>query len=187
MNSDDIENLTRLIQEAARGNRAAFEDLYRQTSPRLYSVALQILRNSAWAQDILQESFITIWHKAASYQPGLSSPQTWLTHIVRNRAIDGLRTGSARYEITSDDELDTLVSNSFVNDDPLQHIHDGVQNLRLKQCLSGLPSDQQQTVVLAYYQGMSHAEVSEFLRQPLGTIKSWIRRGLEQLKGCLGL
>ncbi|TBL83405.1 sigma-70 family RNA polymerase sigma factor [Hafnia alvei] len=187
MNNGDIEPLTRLIQEAARGNRAAFEDLYRQTSPRLYSVAVQILRNPTWAQDILQESFITIWHKAATYQPGLSSPQTWLTHIVRNRAIDGLRSGSARYEIPTDDQFDTEMSDNGINDDPLQHIQDNVQNLRLKECLAGLPSDQQQTVVLAYYQGLSHGEVSAFLHQPLGTIKSWIRRGLEQLKGCLGL
>lgn len=73
MNNGDIEPLTRLIQEAARGNRAAFEDLYRQTSPRLYSVAVQILRNPVWAQDILQESFITIGTKRLPISQGLAA------------------------------------------------------------------------------------------------------------------
>lgn len=97
-----------LMQAVALGDRNAFEQLYRQTSPRLFDVALRLLRRQSWAEEVLHESFISVWNRAASYDPNLSSPLTWLTHIVRNKAIDWLRGAGGRAGQTEEEWLDDL-------------------------------------------------------------------------------
>ncbi|RJT15157.1 RNA polymerase sigma factor [Rahnella inusitata] len=173
-----------LMSAMAVGDRQAFEQLYRLTSPRLFAVALRMLRRHAWAEEVLHDSYITAWNRAASYNPALSSPMTWLTHIVRNRAIDWMR---GRDNQT--DELDDSVADLYVeqSDEPLQRLQQDSDAKILANCLAHLPAEQRQSLILAYYQGLSHGEVSSHLQQPLGTIKSWIRRALEHLKSCVGL
>ena len=173
-----------LMSAMAVGDRQAFEQLYRLTSPRLFAVALRMLRRHAWAEEVLHDSYITAWNRAASYNPALSSPMTWLTHIVRNRAIDWMR---GRDNQT--DELDDSVADRYVeqSDEPLQRLQQDSDAKILANCLAHLPAEQRQSLILAYYQGLSHGEVSSHLQQPLGTIKSWIRRALEHLKSCVGL
>lgn len=173
-----------LMSAMAVGDRQAFEQLYRLTSPRLFAVALRMLRRHAWAEEVLHDSYITAWNRAASYNPALSSPMTWLTHIVRNRAIDWMR---GRDNQT--DELDDSVADRYVeqSDEPLQRLQQDSDAKILANCLAHLPAEQRQSLILAYYQGLSHSEVSSHLQQPLGTIKSWIRRALEHLKSCVGL
>ena len=173
-----------LMSAMAVGDRQAFEQLYRLTSPRLFAVALRMLRRHAWAEEVLHDSYITAWNRAASYNPALSSPMTWLTHIVRNRAIDWMR---GRDNQT--DELDDSVADRYVeqSDEPLQRLQQDSDAKILANCLAHLPAEQRQSLILAYYQGLSHGEVSSHLQQPLGTIKSWIRLALEHLKSCVGL
>lgn len=173
-----------LMSAMAVGDRQAFEQLYRLTSPRLFAVALRMLRRHAWAEEVLHDSYITAWNRAASYNPALSSPMTWLTHIVRNRAIDWMR---GRDNQT--DELDDSVADRYVeqSDEPLQRLQQDSDAKILANCLAHLPAEQRQSLILAYYQGLSHGEVSSHLQQPLGTIKSWIRRALDHLKSCAGL
>ncbi|KAB8310987.1 MULTISPECIES: sigma-70 family RNA polymerase sigma factor [Rahnella] len=173
-----------LMSAMAVGDRQAFEQLYRLTSPRLFAVALRMLRRHAWAEEVLHDSYITAWNRAGSYNPALSSPMTWLTHIVRNRAIDWMRGSDNQL-----DELDDDVMNSDASDvdEPLQRLQQDSDAKILAACLAHLPAEQRQSLILAYYQGLSHGEVSSHLQQPLGTIKSWIRRALDHLKSCVGL
>ncbi|MFK3839983.1 RNA polymerase sigma factor [Serratia sp. NPDC087055] len=175
-----------MMKAIGRGDRQAFEQLYRQTSPRLYAVALRILRRQSWAEDVLHESFISVWNRAASYDPLLSSPLTWLTHIVRNRAIDWLRSAGGK-AAEREDELVDFDGDGDSFAEPAEALERSQEGEKLTACLDHLPTDQRQSIVLAYYQGMSHGEVSVYLQQPLGTVKSWIRRALDHLKDCVGL
>ncbi|WP_431222264.1 sigma-70 family RNA polymerase sigma factor [Serratia sp. L9] len=173
-----------LMQAVALGDRNAFEQLYRQTSPRLFAVALRMLRRQAWAEEVLHESFINVWNRAASYDPQLASPLTWLTHIVRNRAIDWLRGSGGHAAETEEEWLD---NSGEMAEEPTYQLMRTEEAGKLAECLNHLNAEQRQSIVLAYYQGMSHGEVSAHLQQPLGTIKSWIRRALDHLKDCVGL
>lgn len=173
-----------LMQAVALGDRNAFEQLYRHTSPRLFAVALRLLRRQSWAEEVLHESFISVWNRAASYDPDLSSPLTWLTHIVRNRAIDWLRGAGARAAQNEEEWQDDQGTST---EEPINQLLLGEEAGKLAECLNHLNVEQRQSIVLAYYQGMSHGEVSAHLQQPLGTIKSWIRRALDHLKNCVGL
>lgn len=174
----------RLLAAISMGDRTAFKVLYDNTSPRLYAVALRLLKRPAWAEEVLQECFVTVWNKAESYEATSSSPMTWLTHIIRNRAIDWLRGADARLA-----ELDDAAMASLTDpgDTPLDSLLRNDASRRLGNCMNLLAAEQRQCLVLAYYHGLSHEQVANTLRRPLGTAKSWIRRGLKQLKECLGL
>ncbi|MEO6984061.1 MAG: sigma-70 family RNA polymerase sigma factor [Paralcaligenes sp.] len=173
-----------LLSAVSQGDHNAFETLYKSLSPRLYAVALRVLKRPVWAEEVLQDSFITVWNKASSYNAASSAPLTWLTNIVRNRAIDWLRGADNRC-----DELDDLTLNELPSLDrnPLEQLLQDDSAHRLRDCLGQLSAQQRQSIVLAYYHGLSHDEISTQIGSPLGTTKSWIRRGLSQLKGCLGL
>lgn len=178
------ESQIKLVKSVASGNREAFEQLYRQTSPHLFAVALRMLSNRAWAEEVLHDSFLTVWNRSEAYDPTLSSPITWLTHIVRNRCIDSLRSRQnlrGRIEEEYDDQL--YVTAAEQHEERYHPDHIGI----LDECLEHLESCQRQSVVLAYYRGMSHPEIADWLGQPVGTVKSWIRRALEHLKTCVGL
>lgn len=173
-----------LLQAVASGDRQAFESLYRQMSPHLFAIALRMLRRRSWAEEVLHDSFIIVWHRAASYNPELSAPGTWLTHIVRHRAIDCLRL--RENNLGGFDESEDHEALASVASDAEQ-LHSSIEVQRLNECLGHLPVDQRQSVMLAYYQGLSHGEIAAWLQQPLGSVKSWIRRALEHLKSCVGI
>jgi RNA polymerase sigma factor (sigma-70 family) len=184
--------LAALLARVSLGDRAAFGTLYRQTSAHLLGVVLRIQRDRAQAEDVLQEVYVNVWRAAQSFDGRLSQPLTWLTSIARNRAIDALRrhrtepaTVSSTVVGADDDEHDML--HNFASDDPgpTDLLEQAADARALKQCLGGLSGEQQQCVALAFYQGLSHAEVAAHLRQPLGSVKSWVRRGLMALKSCL--
>src|SRR3546814_1790 len=172
-----------LLSAVSRGDRSAFEALYTSVSPRLYAVALRLLKRPGWAEEVLQDAFIIVWNKAASYDGTRSAPLTWLTNIVRNRAIDWLRVADNRWV-----ELDEIILSELPSTgrNPLEQLEQSDSNHHLNDCLGLLSPEQRQSIVLAYYHGLSHDEISSQLRRPLGTTKSWIRRGLKQLTGCLG-
>jgi len=177
------EALEALLSRCALHDQRAFAELYRYTSAKLFGVALRILRREDWAEEVLQESFVNIWNHAAAYAAAKSQPMTWMTSIVRNRSLDWLR--RPRQEDTNVD-YDLLVEN--VRDDsadPLEQLAQSAEASALAHCMTLLDSQQRQSIALAFQHGLSHSELATHLRQPLGTIKTWIRRGLERLRSCL--
>jgi RNA polymerase sigma-70 factor (ECF subfamily) len=167
--------LIRLLAATAEGDKNAFSRLYRLTSPKLYAIALRILKTEGQAQECLQEAYLSVWRQAATYQEGKAAPMTWLVTIVRNRALDMLR--RQRHELRRDEvELDMLSAP--------QSDHT-VDSLAIEKCLQVLREDQRECLQLAYYEGLTHPELADRLSHPIGTIKTWIRRGLEQLRQCL--
>ena len=175
--------MTQLLAQCALGNQSAFADLYQQTSPKLFGIAVRILKRTDLAEEVLQDSFVNIWNHASEYTTHKSIPMTWMASIVRNRALDLLRRlplEELRYE--DDAFIDTVESNT---PGPLQQLLRSHEGSALARCLQVLDAPQRQSIMLAFYHGLSHAELAKHLRQPLGTIKSWIRRGLQGLKRCL--
>jgi RNA polymerase sigma factor (sigma-70 family) len=184
--------LASLLARVALGDRAAFGRLYRQTSSHLLGVVLRIQRDRAQAEDVLQEVYVNVWRAAQSFDGTRSQPMTWLTSIARNRAIDTLRrhrtepaTVSTSVTGADDDDYDMLQNFASDAPGPTDLLQQASEARALRQCLGGLSGEQQQCVALAFYQGLSHAEVAAHLQQPLGTVKSWVRRGLIALKSCL--
>lgn len=183
--------LSSLLARAGLGDRAAFAQLYERTSGHLFAVVLRIQRDRAQAEDLLQEVYVSVWKAAASFDAARSQPLTWLTHIARNRAIDSLRRASAqpRLESTTRDEDDERADASEAladdNPGPLELLGRASEARELSHCMGHLSPPQRQSVALAFFDGLSHAEVAEHLKQPLGTVKSWVRRALQTLKGCL--
>jgi RNA polymerase sigma factor (sigma-70 family) len=175
--------LMELLARTALADQRAFAELYRLTSAHLYAVALRILKESAPAEEVLQESFVNVWHHAGSYVAAKSQPLTWLTSIVRNRCLDHLRRREVE-TVTMDDEEEGL---GVAADDPspLEMLLSGANARAVGACVETLEPGQKQAIALAFFQGLSHSELAQTLREPLGTVKSWIRRGLERLRDCL--
>ncbi|HZI83109.1 MAG TPA: sigma-70 family RNA polymerase sigma factor [Casimicrobiaceae bacterium] len=175
--------LMELLARTALSDQRAFAELYRATSAHLYAVALRILREQPAAEEALQESFVNIWHHARSYVATKSQPLTWLTSIVRNRCLDQLRRRAVE-TVTMDDE-DEGMAIATEDPGPLEALLAGADARAVGRCVDALEAGQKQAIALAFFQGLSHAELARHLRQPLGTVKSWIRRGLERLRTCL--
>jgi RNA polymerase sigma-70 factor, ECF subfamily len=192
--SDRSTALADALSRVALGDRAAFATIYRDTSAHLFGVILRINADRGQAEDILQEIYVSIWNAAKGFDPMRSQPMTWLISIARNRAIDSLRrrkteisTVSSHVAVDgSDDEVDRLAELASDAAGPLELLQQAAQARSVTQCIDKLSAEQQQCMALAYYQGLSHAEVAEHLAQPLGTVKSWVRRALIALKDCLG-
>ena len=183
-------DLSRLLARAGLGDRAAFAELYQRSSAHLFAVVLRINRDRAQAEDILQEVYVNVWRAAQSFDAAQSQPLTWLTSIARNRAIDSLRRKQAepslQTTISGDledrDVYDTLPSDA---PGPLEMLSRAADARALSACMEGLSAPQRQSVALAFFDGLSHAEVADKMGQPLGTVKSWVRRSLMALKSCL--
>jgi len=183
--------LSQLLARAGLGDRAAFARLYERTSGHLFAVVLRIQRDRAMAEDLLQEIYVSVWKAAASFDAARSQPLTWLTHIARNRAIDSLRRAQAQPRMESssrdddDDRPDIAEALADEGPGPLELLGRASEARELGQCMERLTPVQRQSVALAFFDGLSHAEVADRLREPLGTVKSWVRRALMTLKGCL--
>lgn len=182
----DADRLAALLQGAAMGDRQALRQLYDQTVTKLFGLALRITNRHDWAEDVVQESFVSIWHHAGDYRPHLAAPMTWMSAIVRNRALDCLRRQAAA-RTSQTVELDDSLGEWLADDaaGPAELALASQEARALNQCLQQLEQPQRQAISLAYLKDMSHSELSEQLQVPLGTIKSWIRRGLERLRTCL--
>jgi RNA polymerase sigma-70 factor, ECF subfamily len=178
--------LAGLLARTALADQAAFAELYRQTSGLLYAVALRILRDRAAAEETLQEAYVSVWHHAGTYRAGKSQPQTWLATIVRNRCLDQLRRREPdTITLTPDDDSDADFDLPADGPTPVEMLQDSAAARSVRDCVDALEGAQKQAIALAFYHGLSHAELASHLRQPLGTVKSWVRRGLERLKRCL--
>jgi RNA polymerase sigma-70 factor (ECF subfamily) len=185
--------LAALLSRSGLGDRSAFATLYERTSGHLFAVVLRIQRDRALAEDLLQEIYVSIWKAAGSFDTARSQPLTWMTHIARNRAIDSLRRAQAqpRFESTTrdadddDGRPDAIEAAESADPGPLELLGRASDARELSTCLERLSPPQRQSVALAFFDGLSHAEVAEHLKEPLGTVKSWVRRALMTLKGCL--
>lgn len=184
--TDTDHQLMALLDRVATGDETALKALYDLASSKLYGVAMRVLGKAEWAEDALQDSFLYIWRAAADYRASLSPPMAWMGLIVRSRALD-LRRRQQAERIPQTKELDEVLADQLASDDPgPQHTHlAGQQAQALHHCLRQLEHKQREVVTLAYLQDLSHSELAEQLRLPLGTVKSWIRRGLDKLRGCM--
>ena len=178
--------LVALLNRVAGQNHAALKALYDQCSTKLYGLALRVVGRREWAEDVLQEAFLTIWRSAGDYRASLSPPMAWMGLIVRSRALDFLRRRSAeRSHLT--EELDAVMADTLPGDlpSPLDTFQASEQAWALNQCLGKLENRQREVVVLAYIRDLSHSELAMQLKLPLGTVKTWIRRALDQMRLCM--
>ena len=177
------QQLVLLLAQCALKNQHSFKELYKHTSAKLYGVALRILRRQDWAEEVLQECYVNIWNHAGDYALAKSAPLTWMTTIVRNRCFDWLRrphveTTGEEYEIAVEAWQDDAPG-------PLEQLSASSDAAALERCLQQLEPKQRQSITLAFFNGLSHTELAGHMKQPLGTVKTWVRRGLERLKSCL--
>lgn len=179
------DDLARWLARVALHDRAAFEQVYRATSAHLLGVAFRILNQRERAEEILQEAFMNVWHNAGGYNASVASPMTWLINVVRNKAIDALRSGKTERSSTVelDDEAMAIAADDALQ--PQRLLEESLQKLKIDGCMAELSASQRQALALAYYRGMVHTEIAESIGAPLGTVKAWVRRGLDKLKGCL--
>lgn len=171
-----------LIAAMARGEKAALAALYDQLSGPLYSLACRILTDATEAQDLIQDIFLQAWRTAGSYEPDRGSVFSWLATLVRNRAIDRIRMRQRRSELLADAAPDLQPSLPAGNDEAGANVSQREQADTVRAALSGLPTDQQRAIELAFFSGLTQQEIAARLNEPLGTVKARIRRGLLKLK-----
>ena len=177
------EELTHLLARCALGDRRCFQQLYKSSSAQLFGLILRIVKNQDIAAEILQESYVKIWNRAGDFRADIAQPMTWMGTIARNQAINTLRR-SANQTLPGDpvDELHWLADDG---PEPDEIAHQEQQNAALRVCIEQLEGLQKEALLLAYFRGMTHEELAHHLDKPLGTVKSWLRRGLQRLKQCL--
>jgi RNA polymerase sigma-70 factor, ECF subfamily len=178
----DREQLRTLLIACGKGDRPAFEALYGRTSAKLFGVCLRILGQPSEAEEALQDAYLAIWRKADQFDASRASPITWLAMIARNKAIDRLRAdrvGRAGVPIDLAAEL--------VDDNPTvaARAEALAQARQLRSCIDELSGEQRNVIRIAFFEGCTYEEIAARSETPLGTIKSWIRRGLVKLKACL--
>jgi RNA polymerase sigma-70 factor (ECF subfamily) len=168
-----------LLHRCADGDRVAFRQLYDRWGSRLYGIALRITHQAALAADATQDAFVQIWQQAHRFDPGRGGPEAWLIGIVRYRALDMVRRHSREVPGYEPEEREDVAP------DALARLVSTAEGAALHRCLGELEEDRRRLVVLAFVDGLSHSELAERMRVPLGTVKSWIRRSLITLRGCL--
>ena len=173
-----------LIAQVAQGNRTAFGALYDRFATRLYSLALQILANETEAQDLLQEVFLSLWQKAPQFHPERGSAFAWLVSQVRHRAIDRIRSRRRRGELL-DANAPELEPSGAGTASSAQNVEAGERAREVRSALAQLSEEQRQVLRLAYFEGLTQAEIAEKLEEPLGTIKARASRGLARLRSIL--
>ncbi len=196
MDATDNQSLARLLRDTAGGDAQAFERLYAITSPQLYAIALKMLRSSSTADDVLQDAFVQVWHRAGDYHTERGNVMAWLASIVRYRAIDVLRKnrhntpldGTAIEETTTAMQrfAESAEQNEVDEAEPMRSAMAVEDSDYIDQCMGRLSGSQKQSVALAFFHGLTHSELAECLAVPLGTIKSRLRRSLQRLRECLG-
>jgi RNA polymerase sigma-70 factor (ECF subfamily) len=174
-------HLAALLRSCATGDRAALARLYEATSPQLFGLALRMVRRRDLAEEILLEAFLAAWRHAASFDEGRGSAVAWLAAILRNQAIDLLRRRGR--EVPLDPEAAAAIPDPAPG--PLARAAESEAARALAACLDELEDGPRRSILLAYYDGLTYDQVAARLGAPLGTVKSWVRRSLLRLKGCL--
>ena len=175
------QRLTEVLVATAQEDRLAFRKLYQLTSAKLFGICLRICGERQAAEDVLQDVYLIIWRRAGGYEPGRASPISWLATIARNRAIDWRRAKGVRP--TSDMTEADLVPSG----DPsaIDRLLDREDDYKLHACLDALDDPQRKAIRTAFFDGLTYAELADRQGVPLGTMKSWVRRGLLRLRECL--
>jgi len=175
------EDLSKLLARTGQGDRQAFAEFYSATSAKLFGVCLTLLRRREVAEDVLQEVYAKIWVKASDFEPGRASPITWAVTIARNRALDELRKKTP----ASLDEMQETQEFAAEEINPLATMEHGQDMAALMRCLNLLEDEKRQMILLAYYRGLSREALAQKFAKPVATIKTWLHRGLAQLRTCL--
>lgn len=176
------EQLKAAMARLAEGDRSALEDIYRLTNVKLFGICLRILGDRKEAEDALQDVYISLWRNASRYDATRASPIAWLATFARNRAVDRLRTGKVRRGAVPVDEAAGLADDAPLADHMLI---DGERVARVHTCIETLDDPQRGAIRSAFLDGYTYAELAERQDVPLGTMKSWIRRGLARLRDCM--
>jgi RNA polymerase sigma-70 factor (ECF subfamily) len=177
----DQSPLATALQRVAGGDRLAFQDVYRRTCGKLLGVCLRICTDRQEAEDVLQEVYVTVWQKAAQFDPARASPITWLATLARNRAIDRLRSTGRR--ITT--PLEGIAEPADESASALDRLLEAESEHGIAQCIEELAPGDAVLVRTAFFEQTTYAELAMRAGSPLGTIKSRIRRALIKLRACL--
>ncbi len=177
-----------LMQRLAYRDLQAFRALYSRYGNLVYSTSLRVVRDSQIAEDMVQEIFLRIWRKPESYLPQRGRFSTWLTSVTRNRAVDEIRSRNRRFrhETASPEEQEREFAGPE-RDDPALTAELSDQRRLILAALAGIPLEQRQVIELAYFGGLTQQEISARLSQPLGTVKTRIRLGMQKLRVALTL
>jgi len=168
-----------VLEAVRRGEQRALEDLYRRHGPRLHALLLRMLRETADAEEVLQETFVDAWKRAGEYTPSRGSVEAWLITIARSRAIDRIRHRGARLRLVK--QTERLAPTAPPPSEP-PDVH---AETRLRRALGTLPPEQRRALELAYWEGLSQSEISRETGDPLGTVKTRVRLGLQRLAELL--
>jgi RNA polymerase sigma-70 factor (ECF subfamily) len=178
------DRLKKLLVESAWGDREAFASLYQITAPYLLSLAVRIVHSRELAEEVLQEAFVQIWYGAKDYDAGKGAAMAWLAGVVRHRALDTRRREGSQQSRASAAALEPQAE---AVPDTAVKAHYSYDLQAMLGCMELLQEPQKQSILLAYCYGFSHHEIAERLTTPLGTIKTWIRRGMQSVRECLKL
>ncbi len=185
----DTTNHINLLSATVQGDQKAFEELYRDTSGKLFAVSYHLLQRRELAEEALQEAFVRIWHNASEYSHERGSVLSWMISIVRYRALDMMRAAKVRNDHIRDGRDSN--ENSPESDESIERISPeidlsiGREKAKIDRCMAHLEKPQADAIILAYFRGFTHHEVCRQMEHPLGSVKSWIRRGLQRLKRCI--
>ncbi|HEV2696060.1 MAG TPA: sigma-70 family RNA polymerase sigma factor [Verrucomicrobiae bacterium] len=173
-----------LLRRVATGDRAAFAEFYDLHSTLMFSVACKILNDPNEAQDVLQETFMQIWEKAARFDPKLGKASSWAATLTRNKAIDRIRASVRRTRLADEAGVESAIA-AESTDTANESVHGHEKARLIQSAITGLPAEQRKAIELAYFSGLTQDEISKQLHEPLGTIKARIRRGLLKLRDQL--
>ena len=176
------QQLSARLQDVGRGDRAALAEIYDATSSKLMGVCLRIVRERGEAEDVLQETYIAVWRRAGTYDPGKAGAISWLVAVARNKSLDRIRSGRIRRMSAPIDAAGEIADPAR---SALADVESADDNRVLMSCLDELDGDQRNAIRTAFLDGATYEELATRRGVPLGTMKSWIRRGLIKLRGCL--
>ncbi len=176
------DELALALIQAGQGDRSAFRTVYEATSAKLFGVCLRILPDRQTAEDVLQDTYVTVWRKAASFDASRASPITWLVTIARNRAIDRLRSAAPMRNAAPVEDAHDLADAGPLASETVEQADEAA---RLNGCLETLEDKARAVIRTAFFEGATYDELARRENVPLGTMKSWIRRGLLRLRSCL--
>jgi RNA polymerase sigma-70 factor, ECF subfamily len=175
-----------LLARVVKGDQQAFSQLYDHSSTLLFTLAVRILGNREEAAELLQDVYLEVWRKVSRYDVGRGTPVAWLVTLTKSRAIDRLRARASRsYQATNSLEVGTAAEVADSGPSPFETQADQELRIAVVAAVAGLPQAQQQAIELAYYEGLSHAEIASRLNQPLGTVKTRIKLGMSKLRDSL--
>lgn len=180
-----IEEDIQLLQQISNRDAAAFQTFYRKYSGLIFAAISNVLNDHHDTEDVMQEVLVQLWNKAHLYEPRKGKPLTWLTTLARNRAIDRIRSKQRRSKLNDDFELENKKFQFEFEDSGREVLEDKERDTLLHTAVEKLNDEQRQAIRLAYFDGLTQAEVAERLHEPLGTIKARIRRGVTRLESMV--